>query len=55
MPLSISVGCDPELMTYRDGNPISCHEFIPGSKEEPFRLNVGAVQRDWLGQVNNTG
>lgn len=51
--LSISIGCDPELMCYRDGVPISAHEFIPGSKEEPFRLDVGAVQRDGLAMEIN--
>ncbi len=46
--LSISVGCDPEIFGYRDGNPISCHEFIPGTKDAPHRLTKGACQRDGL-------
>ena len=47
--LSISVGCDPEVMVYNDAEvPISCHEFIPGTKDAPHRLTVGAVQRDGL-------
>lgn len=53
MSLQISIGCDPELMCYRDGVPISAHEFIPGSKDEPFRLDVGAVQRDGLAMEIN--
>ena len=44
--LKISLGCDPELFVYKDGNPISCHELIPGTKEAPYKLTQGAVQRD---------
>jgi hypothetical protein len=40
-------------MCFRDGVPISAHEFIPGSKEEPFKLKAGAVQRDGLAMEIN--
>lgn len=44
--LSISLGCDPELFVHKDGNPISCHEFVPGTKDKPYKLSKGAIQRD---------
>ncbi len=51
---SISIGCDPELFVINgDGNPISCHEFTPGTKDKPHRLTVGAVQRDGLAMEFN--
>jgi len=51
--LPFSMGCDPELIAYRDGTPISCHEFTPGSKDAPHRLTKGAVQRDGLAMEFN--
>lgn len=42
----ILVGCDPELFAFRNGHPISAHGMIKGTKEEPFKVQNGAVQID---------
>lgn len=41
-------GCDPELFVFDpDGNPVSAHSVdIPGTKENPFPVDGGAVQKD---------
>lgn len=40
-------GCDPELFIFdRDGNPVSAEGIIPGTKEEPHKVEFGAVQQD---------
>jgi len=42
-------GCDPELFIFGpDGQPVSAEGLIPGSKEEPHKVEYGAVQRDGL-------
>lgn len=41
------VGADPEFfLVDKEGNPVSAHEVLPGTKEEPFPLMNGAVQVD---------
>jgi len=40
-------GCDPELFIVDgEGNVVSPHSFLPGTKEEPFAVPCGAVQVD---------
>lgn len=42
-------GCDPELFVFdREGLPVPAGKFIPGTKEEPYKVPFGAVQRDGL-------
>lgn len=42
-------GCDPELFIFGpDGSPVSAEGIIPGSKEEPHKVEFGAVLRDGL-------
>lgn len=43
---SISIGGDPEFFLEKDGALRSAHNMVPGTKEEPFKLKHGAVQRD---------
>jgi hypothetical protein len=46
MSYSFLIGTDPEEFVKRDGRFISAHDLIPGTKEEPYPVNMGAVQRD---------
>ncbi len=41
-----SVGCDPELFVVNEKGLAVCADMIPGTKEEPFKVPFGAVQRD---------
>lgn len=42
-------GCDPELFVVNsDGEFVSAEGLIPGTKEEPFVVNKGAVQVDGM-------
>jgi len=42
-------GADPELFIVdADGKPVSAAGIIPGTKEEPFKVKCGAVQRDGM-------
>lgn len=48
-------GCDPEffLVEKKTGHFVPAHNFLKGSKEEPFKLDGGAMQIDGLaGEVN---
>jgi len=40
------MGCDPEFFLERDHQIVSAHDLVPGSKEEPFTVNKGAIQVD---------
>jgi hypothetical protein len=44
----VTIGADPELFAYDTSsqNYVSAHEFIPGSKEEPVSVPLGAIQLD---------
>lgn len=42
-------GCDPELFVVNpDGKFVSAEGLIPGTKEEPFKVNKGAIQVDGM-------
>lgn len=41
------VGCDPELFVFDpNGEPVPAGRFFPGTKEEPHKVELGAVQVD---------
>lgn len=46
--MQITVGCDPEifLVNPNSGSPKSAHGLIPGNKQNPFKVPLGAVQVD---------
>lgn len=44
----ILVGCDPEVFVKRDGVFVSAHGLIPGNKENPHKVDGGAVQVDGM-------
>lgn len=45
----ITIGCDPELFVKNDkGVIVSCEEFLPGTKDEPFKVKHGAIQVDGI-------
>lgn len=42
-------GCDPELFIVDiGGNPVPASRFIPGTKESPFAVPMGAIQVDGM-------
>jgi hypothetical protein len=43
---TFKIGADPELFVFRNGEPISAHNLIPGTKADPFPVPGGAVQVD---------
>lgn len=46
--MEFKLGCDPELFVFNRKSKkfISAHDIIPGSKDEPFQVPCGAIQRD---------
>jgi hypothetical protein len=53
--LNFSMGCDPEFfLTDEKGNHISAHNIVPGTKDEPFKLEKGALQADGTAVEFNT-
>jgi hypothetical protein len=40
-------GCDPELFVRnREGKIVSAHDLLPGTKDEPYKVEHGAIQVD---------
>ena len=48
MLMKILVGSDPEVFVRHGGKHVSAHGLIPGTKEEPFPVQDGAVQVDGM-------
>lgn len=48
MIAALKVGADPELFVKQDGEFVSGHALISGTKEEPFFVEDGAVQVDGM-------
>lgn len=48
MTYQISIGADPEIFVGVDNKFISAHGLVEGTKEEPFKVNNGAVQVDGM-------
>lgn len=46
--MELQVGGDPELFIFKDGEPISAHPYVPGTKEKPYPVKHGAVQLDGI-------
>ncbi|MGE0266082.1 MAG: hypothetical protein AB7I96_12985 [Candidatus Dadabacteria bacterium] len=48
MKQRILIGSDPEVFVFDEGRDhfISAHNLIPGTKEEPYKVIRGAIQRD---------
>lgn len=44
---TITIGCDPEVFLKNpSGKFVSAHDIIPGHKEDPFPVALGAIQPD---------
>lgn len=55
LPTGFLVGSDPELFVLDDkGNLVSAAGLIPGTKEEPFKVDCGAIQVDGMAVEFNT-
>lgn len=48
MSMKITVGADPELFVKKDDKFRSAHGLIPGTKESPHKVHLGAVQVDGM-------
>lgn len=46
--MQILVGADPELFAFDKDVPVSAHGLIPGTKEDPFKVDDGAIQVDGM-------
>jgi hypothetical protein len=48
MPLTVKIGCDPELFVRNKttGEFVSAHDLLPGTKDKPHPVDLGAVQVD---------
>lgn len=46
--VKLKIGCDPEMFLIENGWPISAHDLFPGTKEEPYKVERGAIQVDGL-------
>jgi hypothetical protein len=42
------LGADPEIFVKKNGQPISAYGLIPGTKKEPYKTELGAVQVDGM-------
>lgn len=43
-----TIGCDPELFIQEGYDYISAHGLLPGTKQEPYKVERGAVQVDGM-------
>ena len=48
MTVHFTYGCDPELFLKLGDRYISAHGLFPGTKEEPYQVDKGAIQVDGL-------
>ena len=46
--MNILIGADPELFVKQAGEFVSAHNMVEGTKEEPFKVEGGAVQVDGM-------
>jgi len=46
--MTILLGCDPEVFMKKDGQFVSAHNMVKGTKKRPFKVDKGAVQVDGL-------
>jgi hypothetical protein len=47
--MNVLIGCDPELFVVNaEGKPRSAHGLVPGTKEEPHKVDKGAIQVDGM-------
>jgi len=44
--MRIMIGADPELFVFQNNQPVSAAPWVPGTKEEPYKVQDGAVQLD---------
>lgn len=44
--MTVLIGADPEVFLFKNGNVVSAHDLIPGTKKEPFKVECGALQVD---------
>lgn len=44
--VNVKIGADPEVFLRKDNEYLSAHRWIPGTKEEPHKLEKGAIQLD---------
>ena len=52
--MKILLGSDPEMFVYKDGEAISAHGMVDGTKDNPLLVKNGAVQVDGMALEYNT-
>lgn len=54
--MNFTLGCDPEVFVSKksDGSLVSAHDLIPGTKHDPHKVPLGAIQPDGLAAEFNT-
>ena len=45
---NFKIGADPEFFVCKDGRPVSAYGLIPGTKDRPYKVPMGAVQVDGM-------
>src|SRR5690606_25744131 len=48
MTMQILLGADPEVFMKRDGKYVNAHNMVQGDKQNPFKVEKGAVQVDGM-------
>lgn len=43
-----TIGADPEVFLGKNGSFVSAHDYLPGDKQHPHKVNKGAVQVDGM-------
>lgn len=46
--MDITIGADPEVFVKHNGKHVSAHGLVPGTKQDPFKVDLGAVQVDGM-------
>lgn len=46
--IEFTIGADPEVFVSKNGKLVSAHDMVQGTKENPFKVDNGAVQVDGM-------
>lgn len=46
--MELLIGADPEVFAFKDGKAVSAHGLVKGDKQNPFKVDKGAIQVDGM-------